>query len=252
MNSNPGTNPAVKPQVTDAFEIGLKSQLFDNMLRFNVAGFHYKIKNYQVRSAAVGGIGNIALLLNAASVKVDGAEFDFEFAPTREFRINGNAMILNSRFGNFPSYPYTIPRTGPAGVGTNTCASGPTGARTGGNLQCFMSAAGNRTPLSPKFAASLGATYTMDVGKEGQLIANILWSYTGLSYFEPDNRLKQSSFSVVNAALEYRPNEHWGIEVWGKNIGDKRYFITGASSTTGDNGVKASPRTYGVRAKFDF
>ncbi len=252
MNSNPGTNAPVKPQVIDAFEIGLKSQLFDNMLRFNIAGFHYKIKDYQVRSAAVGGIGNIALLLNAASVKVDGVEADFEFAPTRELRITGNATYLDSRFGSFPAYPFTIPRTGPAGVGTNTCTSGDTGPRTGGNLQCFRSANGNRTPLSPKFSASLGAAYTMDVGDDGQVIANVLYSYTGLSYFEPDNRLKQKAFSVINGSLEYRPSPTWGVEIWGKNLTDKRYYITGASSTTGDNGVIGPPQTYGVRAKFDF
>ena len=252
MNSNPGSNPAVKPQITDAFEIGLKSQLFDNMLRFNIAGFHYKIKDYQVRSAAIGGIGNIALLLNAASVKVDGVEAEVEFAPTRELRIIANAMYLDSRFGNFPSYPYTIPRTGPAGVGTNTCASGPTGARTGGNIQCFLSASGNRTPLSPKFAATLGATYTMDVGNEGQVVANLLYSYTSLAYFEPDNRLFQGSFGVLNGAIEYRPSSTWGIELWGKNLTDKRYYITGASNTTGDNGTIAPPLTYGVRVKFDF
>jgi iron complex outermembrane receptor protein len=253
MNSVPGSNPPVKPQVTDAFELGAKTELFDNMLRFNIAGFHYHIKDYQVRSAAIGGIGNIALLLNAAVVKVDGVEADFEFVPVRELHITGNATYLNSRFGSFPNYPYTIPKTGPVGlINTRTCTSGPTGPLTGGNIQCFMPATGNRTPLSPKFALSIGATYTMDVGKEGQVIANVLYSYTGLSYFEPDNRLKQKAFGVVNAGLEYRPNPNWGIEVWGKNLNDKHYYITGASSTTGDNGVLGPPRTYGVRAKFDF
>jgi iron complex outermembrane recepter protein len=253
MNSAPGTNPAVKPQVIDAFEVGAKTQLFDNMLRFNVAGFHYKIKDYQVRSAAIGGVGNIALLLNAASVKVDGVEADIEFAPTRALRIVGNATYMDSRFGSFPSYPFTVPRTGPAGVNTRTCTSGPTGpAVAGGNLQCFMSATGLQTPLSPKFAASIGATYTVDVGDEGEVIANILYSYTGRAFFEPDNRLQQKGFSVLNGALEYRPKANWGVEIWGKNLTDKQYYITGASSTTGDNGVLGPPRTYGVRVKFDY
>ena len=92
----------------------------------------------------------------------------------------------------------------------------------------------------------------MDVGIEGEVIANILYCYTGLSYFEPDNRLAQKAFGVINGAIEYRPSPNWGIELWGKNLTDKRYYITGASNTTGDNGTIGPPLTYGVRAKFDF
>src|SRR3546814_1358887 len=45
----PGT-PPYKPEVLDAYEVGLKSRLFDGVLELNMAGFYYDYSNMQVRS----------------------------------------------------------------------------------------------------------------------------------------------------------------------------------------------------------
>ncbi len=249
VNATPGTNPPVKPQSIDAFEIGLKSQLFDNMLRFNVAGFHYKIKNYQVKSTAPSATGT-NLLLNAAVVKVDGVEAEVEFAPTRELRLTANAVYLDSRFVDFPRNVGFFPRTAASNPAT-PCAL-PVGPPTGGNLTCIGPANGNQTAQSPKFAASLGANYTMNVGSEGQVIANVLYSYSSHFHFEADNRLTQKAYGVVNAALEYRPSSSWGIEIYGRNLTDRHYYAAASASGNGDHGELGPPRTYGVNLKFDF
>ncbi len=244
-------NPPVKPQSIDAFEIGVKSQLLDNMLRLNLAGFHYKIKDFQVRSSSAAN-SVTALLLNAATVKVDGIEGEIELAPTRGLRITANGVYLKSRFASFPGNQFFIPR--PA-VCNNPGGNPPgtsTGPATGGFLACFGDASGNRVPLSPRFAGNIGVSYTTPVGNDGEVILSGLWSYTGRVYFESDNFLTQSSYSVFNVSAEYRPSPTWGIELWAKNLGDKRYIIAGASSSTGAFGNLAPPRTYGVNLKFNF
>ena len=44
-----------------------------------------------------------------------------------------------------------------------------------------------------------------------------------------------------------------GIEIWGDNLNDKRYYYTGVSSgAVGDHGELAAPRTSGANLKFDF
>ena len=75
-------NAPYLPQYIEAYEIGFKSELFDRRLRLNLAGFHYDIEDYQVRSAAVANPG-ASLILNAATVKVDGAELEFEVSTDR-------------------------------------------------------------------------------------------------------------------------------------------------------------------------
>jgi iron complex outermembrane recepter protein len=243
------TNPPVKPQTIDAFELGIKTQLFDNMLRFNLAGFHYKIKDFQVRSSPTPGS---TLLLNAASVKVDGIEGEIELAPAKGLRLNANFTYLDSRFGSFPGAPFAYPNPSTCNAFGSTPAGQTTGTPTGGFRTCFGNAKGQRTPLSPKFASSLGASYRAPIGDESELIWTGLWSYSSTIYFEADNVLKQKAYSVLNGSLEYRPKPSWGVELWVKNLTDKQYYTTGVASSTAAQGVLAAPRTYGVNVKFDF
>jgi iron complex outermembrane receptor protein len=52
FNPTSFTNPASKPEVLDAFEVGVKSELFDRKLRLNLSGFYYDYKGIQLRSTA--------------------------------------------------------------------------------------------------------------------------------------------------------------------------------------------------------
>ena len=247
LHATPGTSPITRPQTIDAIEIGAKSELFDRLLRLNVSAFHYKIKDYQVRTAAPGNIGT-AILLNAAAVKVDGLEGELQLAPTRSLRVTGSATLLDSRFSDFPSNPFYVPRT-TGNVATPCVLS--TAPATGGNQLCFGPATGNRTPLSPRLALSLGATYTIDVGDQGGLTINGLYSHSSNSFFEADNRLKSGKIDVFNASVEYRISPRFGVELFGKNLTDQHYYITGTGSSSADRGELAPPLTYGLNLKFD-
>lgn len=45
---------ALKPETLDAYEVGVKSELFDRRVRFNVAAFHYKYRDIQVTQTTAG------------------------------------------------------------------------------------------------------------------------------------------------------------------------------------------------------
>lgn len=247
------SDPAVGPQTIDAFEVGLKSQLFDNTVRFNLAGFHYKIDDYQVRGSPGPGLTQ---LFNAGTVKVDGIEGELTIAPAKGLTITANATYLDSRFASFERalFTYQLPAL-PCASSNPTTVPNPsqqTGPATGGGRQCIGDASGKRTPLSPKFASSLGLTYRTPLGERSELIFNALWNHSSTIFFEPDNRLRQKAYDVVNLSFELKPTENWGIEFYGANIFDKHYYQTGVGGTTGDHGELAPPRTYGVNVKFDF
>jgi iron complex outermembrane receptor protein len=252
---SPG-GPPVKPQTTDAFEVGIKSELFDRLLRFNLAGYHYKIKDYQIR-AAPGNAAN-PILLNATSVKVNGIEGEVQLAPAQGLLFTGNFNYLpKSKFGTFNGAPFTFPNTVlvPASTPAATACASPNlglGARTGGNRTCLMSATGLRTPLSPKFTMSAGMSYTTPVGNDGELSFNLLFSHNSGYYFEQDNRLEQGSFQVVNGSIGWKVTKNWGVELWAKNIGKEKYYITKLGSGTADHGELQPPRTYGMNFTFDF
>jgi iron complex outermembrane receptor protein len=243
-------DPPVGPQTIDAFEVGLKSQLFDNTVRFNLAGFHYEVDDYQVRGSPGPGLTR---LFNAGKVKVDGVEGELTVAPAKGLTFTLNATYLDSRFASFKGalFTYQLPALA-CGPITSKTPSQTTGPATGGGRQCIGDASGKRTPLSPKFASSLGMSYSTPLGENSELIFNALWNHSSTIYFEPDNRLKQGAYDVVNVSFELRPTKNWGIELWGNNMFDKHYYQTGVGGTTGDHGELAPPRTYGVNLKFDY
>lgn len=242
-------NPPVDPQFIDAYEIGLKTELFDRRLRLNLSAYHYDISDYQVRAAVT--LGAQPTLLNAASVDVDGIEAEFEAAPVDGLRLFGSATLMRSKFADFPFAPFTYPRpavctpTGPA-------AGQTTGTATGGNLTCLSSAKGNDTPLAPRFAANIGASYTADLGNGRELQLSTLYSYNDGYYFEVDNRLRQEAFGIVNGSIEFRPSSSWGVELWVRNLADARYHVQKLGSALGDLAVPAAPRAYGLNVKFDY
>ncbi len=248
----------VLPMFIDAYEIGVKSELFDRKLRLNAAVFHYDISDYQVRSAAAGAPGS-AVLLNAASVKVDGFEMEFEAAPIENLRIFGGFVILDSRFSNFAPIPgvtegapFLYPRPAVCdAIGTKDPGT-VTGAPTGGILTCLGDASGNQTPAAPDFAGSIGMSYTVPVDETGSLRFSALLSYNDGYPFESDEVLIQDDFVVLNGSVAYWLNDHWGIEVWGKNITNEKYFDQKIANGISVATARADPRTYGVTVKFEY
>lgn len=225
--------PRVLPQTIDAYELGFKSQFWDDRMRLNLAAFHYDISDYQVRAAT--SVGANAVLLNAAEVEVDGLEVEFEVVPFDSLRVFGSATFLNSEFSDFPFAPYTIPN--PATIG---------GAST-----VIQSAKGNDTPLAPDLAASLGVNYSVQLG-EGSLEMNVLYSYNDGYFYESDNRLEQPAFDTVNGSVLYQANQNWSVELWGRNLTDETYYVQKLGSALADVAVPAAPRTYGISLHYEY
>ncbi|MCW1429015.1 TonB-dependent receptor [Novosphingobium sp. JCM 18896] len=263
---NPLNDPYL-PQTIMAYEIGFKSELFDRRLRLNLAAFHYDIDDYQVRSAAAANPGS-SLVLNAATVKVDGVEFEFEAKPTDNLRLFGGATWLNSRYGTFggAGQNFQAPIVYPVIAGQTAAATCPAALRgtrnpgvvpaggvwTGGYVTCFGDASGNKVSNAPDFAASFGATYTVPLGDERELRLTGLYAFNSGYYFEPDNIAKQDEYHLLNASIEYRSSEHLGVEIWGRNLTNTDYAVQKITTGTGTTQSNGAPRTYGATVKFNF
>lgn len=262
---NPLNDPYL-PQTIMAYEIGFKSELFDRRLRLNLAAFKYKVDDYQVRSAAAANPGS-SLVLNAATVKVDGVEMEFEAAPTDQLRLFGGVTWLDSRYSRFggPGEAFQAPIVYPSILGqtaATTCPANLRGTRNpgvvapgpwvGGYFTCFGDVSGNQVSNAPKWAASFGATYTVPVSATGELRFTGLYAYNDGYFFEPDNIARQDSYHLLNASIEYRPTETLGVELWGRNLTNTDYAAQKITTGTGVTQTNGAPRTYGVNLKFDF
>lgn len=231
----------VDPQTTDAYEIGLKSSLLDDRLRINLAAFHYKIDDYQVRASSDT---NTQLLLNAAEVEVNGFELDFEAMLSERISLFGAVTVLDSEFSSFPNVPVFSPR--PVlqipGIGE---------VIIGGNVASTVDGTGNDTPMAPRYAGNIGAMYRMPV-RNGTVLATAQYSYNDGYYFAPDNRQRQKSFGLLNMSLTYEMVNNWSLELWGRNLTDEKHYSTQLASEFSDWVVRAAPRTYGVNVRYQY
>ncbi|WP_313802672.1 TonB-dependent receptor [Sphingobium sp.] len=221
---------AVLPEVLDAYEVGLKTQLFDRHLRLNGSAFIYKYKDIQLDNFA----GGVLQIINAAKATIKGVEIEFEAAPSRNLSIQGGMTFLDGKYDSFPGAPQYTPR--PAG----------------GNVQTAADASGQPTVRTPKFAASIGAVYTVPTNVGDIALAASFSHNSGYDYFVLSNT-RQGAFDVVNGSIKWtNSSKAFDIKLWGKNLLNEKYYDTLIAATVGDTGTPAAPRTYGITVGMHF
>ena len=112
-------------------------------------------------------------------------------------------------------------------------------------------ASGHKTPLAPDFTVNVGGTYTIpfDNGSELRLTGNL--SHKSGFYFEPDNVLHQPAYEVVNGSIEFKATEHYSVELYMRNIGNKLYNVQ-MNTAAPAYAVAGLPRQFGVNFKVDY
>ena len=227
---NPG-NPAYLPEKLTAYEAGLKTELLDKRLRFNLAAFYYDYKNVQVIQFLAGA----QTVVNGAVAELYGLDADFEAQLSSELRLSGGFMIEKSRFVDYPNAVFSTPN--PAG----------------GAVISIKNAAGKRLPLAQEFVGTVALDWHHEFSK-GAIDANITANYNGDYFFEPDNFLQQKSYVMLNASLRYTlPGDQITIGIFGKNLADERILSQPSTQPAGyPTTFGVPPRTYGVNARIKF
>lgn len=223
--------PPYAPETIKSYEAGLKTELFDRRVRFNVGGFYYDYSNVQISQV----INNASTVSNAASARLYGVDVDFEALLATGLQLSGGFEVLDAKFTKFDNAQ--VARPNPAG----------------GAFVTSGSAKGNRLPLSQNFAANAALDY--DTGFSGaDLHFNVTGSYQGGFFFEPDNFAHQPAYFLLNASARVTlPGSGLSVTLWGRNMFDEAIITAAGSSRTGINSnYDAAPRTYGVTALYKF
>ncbi|HKQ80720.1 MAG TPA: TonB-dependent receptor [Steroidobacteraceae bacterium] len=224
-----GQEVGYDPEILDAYEIGLKSELFDRRLRINGAVFFYDYKDIQVQS--IRGVSLVTS--NAAGAEIKGVDVEIQAAPVRHLMLNAGIAYLDGEYTDFPEaigYPAS-PLAGP---------------------QFSFDASGSDTIRTPKFTGNVGFTYDL-ASSIGTFTLGANAYYNDGFYWDAQNRSKQDSYSLFNASLSWAPlGDRFEVTLWGNNLGDEQYLISGVPSGFGDLQIPAAPRTYGVTLNVPF
>lgn len=224
-------NPAYLPERLDAFEGGLKMQLFDRRLRLNMGGFYYDYSNLQV----IQFINFAQTVVNGAKARLYGLDVDFDARLSEDFRLSGGIALLNAKFTDYRNAVGSVVRP------------------TGGATLVVVDATGNRIPQSQKFAGTLAADYETDIGAS-KIRLNVTANYNGNYKIEPDNFLEQGDYVMLNSSITWTsPDEIYSVSIWGRNLADERIITNAGSQAIGyPISYGQAPRTFGVTGKVSF
>ena len=203
---------------------------------FNAAAFYYRYKNIQVQEIVSGA----TISLNAAAAEMKGIDVDFAFLPTDALTVRGGFELMSGHYTDFYNAPFNEPTVGPNGV------------PIGGNTQRSGNATGFDTVRTPKGTATASAGYRVPV-RTGNLNFVVSDYYNSGFAWDPDNRLRQPSYDVVNASVDWSAlNNSWGVRLWGRNLTGQHYCVFETATTLLDSCAPASPRTYGITLSAHF
>lgn len=92
-----------QPETVDSFEIGLKSDFFDNKLLVNLSAFYADYKNLQQNTTVLVGNTNAneTVVSNVGAAKVKGLEADITYRATDDLTFTASLGLLDSEFKDF-------------------------------------------------------------------------------------------------------------------------------------------------------
>ncbi|HKX23259.1 MAG TPA: TonB-dependent receptor [Rhizorhapis sp.] len=236
FNAAPPSTIPVRPEIIDAYEAGLKTDLFDRRLRFNISGFYYDYKDIQVSVFTPISV----ILDNGAGARIYGVDLDFTAKLGSRLTLTGGGVLMRSKFTSYPDAGFFFPQPLSAG---------------GGTIKEIRSAKGKKLPYAPDFTFNVGANYVAPIGN-GEATFNVNYSYSGKFYAGPDNILSQPAYGLLDGSVTYKFGES-GFEagIWGRNLTKKKYHVfLGVQANPGgyELGAAGAPRTYGAMVRYKF
>lgn len=223
------------PEKLKSWELGIKTDLFDRVVRFNGAAFYMDYSDYQASPRVCvdengdalplpyGTPGLCGQYLNVADATVKGLEGELQIRPMDGLMIDASASWLDFKFG--------APKiaTGEVVEGSSRPGIGDFKWSTGIQYEVPL---GNSGTLTPR----VDAFYTP--GYCGNLACTAIASV--------------DSYTLVNARLTYRsPDEDWSVALEVTNLTDKLYYMN-KFVTVYANGQPGRPREWALTVRKSF
>ena len=103
-DGTPGEGTEFEDETADAWELGVKSTVWDGRARVSATLFRTELEDQQVTSFQ----GTTFLVNNAASLISQGVEFETQVALTKDWEVGGALAYLDSEYDDYSGAPCTI------------------------------------------------------------------------------------------------------------------------------------------------
>jgi iron complex outermembrane receptor protein len=196
------------PEKAIAYELGLKSELFDQRLRLNAALFRTDYKDLQVQQQVQG----LPRVSNAGKANYTGGELELVAIPAEGWQLEGNVGYVDPKYEQYEFID-----------------------ENGNTLDLADEARFNGVS---KLNYNLAAQYSVGLGSLGELTARVDWSWRDKKYWTPLDRtapfneqIAADSYGKLGARLildEVRLRDvNLRFELWGENLLDEEIRTAG-------------------------
>jgi iron complex outermembrane receptor protein len=229
------------------YEIGYKQYFRDLRLTLSVAAFMMDWKNLKATTSITvptllpNSIFSVTLPGNA---RIKGIEFEGNWQATDHLALRSAIGYINARYKNYANRAY------------NSYFGVPT--------TDIWKADGNRLPRTPDWSASGSATWTAALNETWNYRLRGDVTYAGRQFTDESNVTSIADYALFNGSIALE-NDNYTIELYGKNLFNKRAWLTGrrftdTSSVPSDFAVAgqgafltpADQREIGISARYRF
>lgn len=211
------------PQTTDAWELGVKTELLERRLRLNAALFHNKIKNRQQTLTVTSGPDAGSFVVENYNAKLTGLELEAAWRVSRNLTLWANGAVNTGKY--------------------TACA-------TTVSLPC--SVINNELPLFPDHAYTLGFDHLSLLG-QGGLRFGADYSERAPYYSTADNAqigaVPRQKF--LNAYVAYDLGA-WTVQLAGKNLLQQEGWQTGFGFSVVQPRFAIPGRTVMLSARYQY
>jgi len=228
FNRNGGLGPANNPipfffesDNADNFELGWKSTLFDNKLRFNGAVYYVDFTDLQ-QGVLDFSITNTTFFDNVGDAEIKGFEVDAEWAATENLSVFGSFSYIDSELVELPQ---TVTNISPVG---------------------------SELPFAPETSATFGARYEQQFGNLDGFIQGVA-KYTDdrFTSLVEVARFPADSYTQVDASIGVS-SEKWRASLYIDNLTDELGQLDVGAPDLIFRVIPIRPRTVGVRFSYDY
>jgi iron complex outermembrane recepter protein len=231
------------PEKLTSEELGLKSEWLDHRLRVNADVFTSQYKDLQLNANRTTATGvPFAGIYNVGRARISGLEAEVDLEPVGGLLIQG-------------SMGYEHYET--LSLGTAVGCQDPSLANPVNGVNCVAGnpGYGDEPVFTPRYNASLGVQYAVNLGSRGVLTPRLDASYRGFEYGDvinsPASLANLPALTLLNARITWSdPIPNWTVAFFITNLADKQYFINTFNLTAFGEGTivgqPGMPREYGV------
>jgi iron complex outermembrane receptor protein len=209
----------LRPETSNAWEIGLKSRLFDRRLQLNIAAFDDKVSNYQANEPDLVAGTVVTRLINAGDVSTKGVEVDAVGRFIDNLTLTADYTYLDAKIDHFNCPP-------------------------GSAISCLVD--GKPLSFAPKNKVAIRADWTAWTSDrfEVALKTDYSWQDKQQDSIAQTPDTIQPAYGIWNASIVLTDRKaDWDARLVVRNIADQHYYTIIGQANGGLVGTV--PRDFG-------